>query len=194
MRWLLRIAILCTAIAMGVRGEVAYGGFCIVALAIASGVGRFARGPELALLLLMVADMLLGHGLGLYRAISWYDKALHLCAAALVGLLVFVAVYAVRVGGRYRSNAWIDGLAVLLVTLGIGAVWELTEYAVDALAGAGAQAAPGLAAIDDTMLDLLIDACGALAAAALGPLWLRYSQRSREQIVAIAERLAPARD
>ena len=62
---------------------------------------------------------------------------------------------ATRLAERLR-HPWLDGVAVLLVTLGLGAVWEIAEYGVDQVFGRATQGAPNMNALDDTMLDLLM--------------------------------------
>ena len=107
---LLRAAILLTAIAVMLRGDVLYGLFCLVALGLAlvpAALARshHARAPvelELALLLLMVTDMTLGNLLGLYLRLPWFDKVLHLGTSILIGLIAFLAVYVLHVTGRIR--------------------------------------------------------------------------------------------
>ncbi len=200
---LLRAAILLTAVAVMLRGDVLYGLFCLVALGLAlvpAALARshHARAPvelELALLLLMVTDMTLGNLLGLYLRLPWFDKVLHLGTSILIGLIAFLAVYVLHVTGRIRFRRWLDGAAILLLTLGIGALWEIAEYAVDGLLGRSAQSAPGMSAIDDTMIDLIVDAIGGAVAAVLGPLYMKHSARSRERVreitALISRRRAP---
>src|ERR1043165_3379346 len=95
-----RLAILATAIAELVRGDVLYGAFCIVALVLtfvpAIRARRIDAGIpielELVLLWFMVTDMTLGNALGLYQ-LTWYDKALHLSSSILIAMLGFLAIY-----------------------------------------------------------------------------------------------------
>jgi len=189
-----RAAILVTAVAEVVRGDVLYGGFCLVALALtlvpAIRARRMAAGVpieiELVLLWFMVADMTLGNWLGFYR-LSWYDKALHLSSSVLVALLGFLAIYVLHLTHRTRFHPWLDAVAILLVTLGIGALWEIAEYGVDQVFARRTQGAPNLSPIDDTMFDLLMDGLGGVIGAVLGPLYIRHSQRSRVVVDAFAE-------
>src|SRR5262245_31090372 len=102
--WLLRAvpraAIFATGIAELAGGDLLYGAFCFIALALTLVPAMYARRIdagvpielELALLWLMFADMTLGNWLGLYQ-LSWYDKALHLSSSALVAMLGFLAIY-----------------------------------------------------------------------------------------------------
>jgi len=197
-RMIPRAAILATAIAQIVTGDPYYGAFCLIALGITlipcllthrldTGV---PLGLELALLWLMVTDMTLGNWLGLYARIPWYDKALHLSSSTLIGVIGFLVVYVLHLTGRIRFHPWIDGLAILLVTVGVGAVWEIGEYAVDQLLGRATQGAPGWSALDDTMVDLMLDAFGGVIGAIAGSWYMHTSQRSRERVELFARHLA----
>ena len=197
-RAILRGAILVTAIIAVVRGDVLYGVYCLAALGLTTLIATLARRAEVrapvaidvVLLGLMVSDMTLGSTVGLYLSWAWYDKVLHFGSSILIGLLGFLAIYIVHVTGRIRSHRWIDGIAILLVTVGLGAIWEIGEYAVDTAFGRATQGAPGLAALDDTMIDLVLDAMGAVVAAIVGPLYMRHSKQSRLRVRAIAAYLA----
>jgi hypothetical protein len=85
-----------------------------------------------------------------------------------------------------RFHPRLDAVAILLVTLGVGALWEIAEYVVDQVFGRRTQGAPNLSAIDDTMVDMMLDALGGVLGAIIGPLYIRYSRRSRAVIDAFA--------
>jgi hypothetical protein len=192
-RALPRAAILATAVAEIARGDVLYGAFCIVALALTLVPAIHARRInagiplelELVLLWFMVGDMTLGNWLGLYQ-LSWYDKALHLSSSVLVALVGFLAIYVLHLTHHTHFHPWLDAVAILLVTLGMGAVWELAEYGVDQLFARRTQGAPNLSAIDDTMFDLMMDGLGGIVGAVLGPIYIRHSRRSRAIVDAFA--------
>ena len=198
---LLRVVILATAIGEVVRGDVLYGLFCLVALGLtlvpAIIAHRAHRGPvrtlatlEVAVLVLMVADMTLGNLLGLYVRLPWYDKVLHVAGAILVGWIGVLSIRVLHATGRVRLPSWLAAVAILLVTLGVGALWEIAEYAVDRVLGRAAQSAPGVAPLDDTMIDLAANAAGGVVAAVIGSLCLRGSARNRRRVGELGERAA----
>jgi hypothetical protein len=189
-----RVAILVTAIAELARGDILYGTFCFVALVLtlipAIHARRIDAGVplelELVLLWFMVTDMTLGNWLGLYR-LPYYDKVLHLGSSILVALVGFLAIYVLHLTHQTRFHPWLDALAILLVTLGIGALWEISEYGVDQLFARRSQGAPNQSAFDDTMFDLMMDGLGGVIGAVLGPLYIRHSRRSRVVVDAFAD-------
>ena len=192
--WLLRLTIIATGIAHVASGDVLYGAFCVLAVAIVTtpailvGTTRTVVpiALELACLWLLVADMTLGNLFGLYRSIPWWDKALHLSSSALIGMTAFLFVYVAHLLGRNRQHLWIDGIAIFLVTLGLGALWEIAEYAVDQLLGTHSQGSPTHLPLDDTMIDLMLDGLGGLVAALFGPLYIRHSAGSRRRVAEFA--------
>jgi hypothetical protein len=200
--WLIRgiprLAILATAVGQIAAGDPYYGVFCLVALAITLIPALLARridagvpvGLELALLSLMLADMTLGNWLGLYVRVPWYDKALHLSSSVLIGVIGFLVVYVFHLTGRLRFHPWLDRFAILLVTLGVGATWEIGEYGVDRLFGRATQGALHVAALDDTMMDLILDAIGGVVGAFVGAWYMGSSGSSRERVEAFAHHLA----
>jgi len=189
-----RAAILATAIGELAIGDPFYGVFCFLALALTMVPAIHARSLdagiplelELVLLWLMLADMTLGNLFGLYVRVPWFDKALHLGNSVLIGAIGFLAIYVLHLTGRTRFHLWLAAVAILLVTLGIGAVWEIAEYAVDKLLGRRTQGSPGMSALDDTMIDLILDALGGVLGAILGSLYIRHSKRSRKRVEAFA--------
>ncbi len=194
-RWVIRLvprlAILATALIEIINGSYLYGAFCLLALGLtlipAAYTRRLDAGIplelELAALWLMIADMTLGNSLGLYE-LSWYDKALHFSSSALIGMVAFLAIYVLHLTHKTRFHPWIDGVAILLVTLGLGAVWELAEFGVDHLLGLATQGSPTMTALDDTMFDLLLDGLGGVVGAIVGPRYISRSRASRVQIEA----------
>lgn len=196
LRLLPRAAILITAVAQLATGSTVYGAFCLVALGLTLAPALRARSLdagiplalELAVLWLMIADMTLGNWLGLYR-LTWFDKALHFGNSSLVGVVGFLAIYVLHLTHGTRFHPWLDGLAILLVTLGIGAAWEIGEYGVDRLLGSRTQGAPNMSALDDTMVDLLLDGLGGVIGAVLGPWYIHRSRSSRERVAAFGRLL-----
>jgi hypothetical protein len=195
--WLLRAAVAVTAAIHMVRGDVIYGAFCLAAVAIAAIPATVARNAraiwpfeiELVYLWFLVSEMLLGNLAGLYLYLPWYDKALHLSSAILIGIVAFFAVYLAHSLGRIQRHPWIDGAAILLITLGLGALWEIGEYGVDHLLHRMTQGSPVQAPIDDTMWDLILDGLGGVLGGLLGPIYMHRSARSRSRLAAVAHLL-----
>jgi hypothetical protein len=193
----LRAGVLATAAAHVASGDVLYAVFVLVAVVLAILPALLARSHaanvpleiELVVLWLVIADMTVGHLAGFYE-LAYFDKLLHFGNSVLLGMVAFLAVYVLHFVGRTRRHAWIDGAAILLLTLGLGALWEIGEYAADHLFHRATQGAPGLEALDDTMWDLILDGAGGVLGALLGPLYMHRSRRSRRRILSFAALLS----
>jgi hypothetical protein len=198
--WALRAIVMVTAVGHVALGDVIYGVYCLAGLAISLVPAYLARSTraiwpvdvEVVFLWFLLSDATLGNLGGMYR-LAWYDKALHVASAILVAMVAFYAVYLAHLLGRTARHPWIDGVAILLITLGLGAVWEIGEYTVDSVLQRSTQGSPIQAALDDTMWDLILDGIGGVIGAVLGPLYMSRSARSRQRLEAFAS-LVAARD
>lgn len=195
--WLLRLLILTTAVAHVLGGEYLYALLCaavIAVLVVPPLLARTSRANvpievELVALWGAVGDMTLGRLIGLYPGTAWFDKALHLGNSVLIGLLAFLVVYALRFTGRLRTSAVVNGVVIVLLALGVGALWEILEYVADLAFERGAQGSPVMAPLDDTMWDLILDGVGGFLGALLGTPYMRWSGRTACRIAAFAELL-----
>lgn len=195
--WLFRLLIAATAVAHLWLGEYLYALLDVVGLAIVlvppylARTGR-ANVPielELALLWWVVADFTLGRLGGLYETSVWFDKATHLGNSVLLGMLAFLFLYALHFTGHLRTAVWVRALAIFLITLGLGAAWEIAEYVADLLFARGAMGSPGMSKHDDTMVDLILDAVGGIGGAFIGTYYIARSKRTICRLKAFAELL-----
>lgn len=195
--WSLRVALVLTAIAFFVKGELAFGIFCTVAVAVVVTPQLVSREAklmwpvelEIILLFLVTAHTSVGYLFGLYDEVSFFDKGLHFIDSALIGFVAFLIVYVAHFIRHDRSHPWIDGIAIFFITLGLGALWEIAEFASDQLFGAHTQGSPNMSPLADTMWDLIVDGGGGVLAAVIGPLYMHASKRSRERVKEYARRL-----
>ncbi len=192
--WILRAAIGMTAVIHAMRGNYLFLSLCVAALVVVVIPAVILRTNkvnipvelELVLLWWLVSDMTLGRLAFLYDSSIWFDKALHLGNSFLLAMLAFLASYVLHLTGRLRAPAVILGILIVLVTLGLGAIWELAEYFSDLQFGLGAQGSPLLEPLDDTMWDLMLDGFGGVLGGILGPIYIRYSRRSRARLRSFA--------
>jgi hypothetical protein len=134
------------------------GGLAVVVL----GLARSSRLPtglplQIGWLLPFFLCWGLGEGLGLFQRISWWDHPVHLAGGAAIYAL-FEAWFAPRL----RLPLALRMAVGILVALGVGAGWEIGEFASDRILGSFTQSG-----LDDTMFDLIFDLLGG-GLAALG--------------------------
>ena len=193
--WVLRAIIVATAGVHIVRGEYLFALLAATAVALlvvpAAHAERHHELPvefDLVLLLILVGDITLGRLLRLYESSAWFDKGLHLWNSIALAFVGFLFVRVLHVMGKLRTSTAIDGVVIILVTLGLGALWEIVEFVSDAIWGYGAQGAPTMSALEDTMWDLKLDLAGGAVGAVLGPLFLRASAATRRRLEAYVAR------
>lgn len=96
---------------------------------------------------------------GLYELFFWFDEALH--AYNFFALTLLFAVYAhgvILAGGR--RNGFLLVLTIAVIGLGLGAAWEIAEFGYDHFIAKPNVILPKL----DTIIDMILDAAGALVA------------------------------
>jgi len=133
---------------------------------------------ELFVLLWLVLDMTFGRLLGLYEASIWYDKIIHFGNSGLFGLIAFLAIYTLKMTGKIRTGVFINLLAIFLIALGLGALWEILEYITDLILHEDTQGSPLMSPLNDTMWDLILDGIGGLVGGVLGSWYMKHSSRS----------------
>jgi hypothetical protein len=129
--------------------------------------------PEIESLavLFVYASLFLGELRDYYTRFWWWDTVLHTFSGFLLGILGFLLVHVLN-GKRHIGMHLKPGFVALfafMFALGMGALWEIFEFAMDQLFGLNMQKS-GLV---DTMVDLIVDALGALTISIAGYIYLR---------------------
>lgn len=187
--WLLRALIVLTAGFHLASGEWLYSFLCGVALVLMVVPPLTARSSRLNIPLeiellvpwWLVTDMTVGRVLDLYEAGILYDKLIHFGNSGLFAIVSFLGVYTLEMTRKIQTGSVINVVGIFLITLGIGALWEILEFASDALFARGAQGAPSMSPLDDTMWDLIVDGAGGLIGGILGAWYMKRSRRSLER-------------
>ena len=101
----------------------------------------------------------------------------------IIGFLIFYTLYAT---GRIKTSMTAMIFIIILITLGIGALWEIIEYSSDVFLYSNIpgwhhfQGNAQQDALNDTMTDLIDDMLGAIFGALLG-LWVISKESYREK-------------
>ena len=129
--------------------------------------------PELEVLALLFifAALFLGEVRGYYVRYWWWDLVLHSASGFLLGIVGFLLVHVLneKEDLELHMKPGFVALFAFVFALGLGALWEIFEFAMDNIFGVNMQKS-GLV---DTMWDLIVDAVGALVIAVLGYGYLR---------------------
>lgn len=103
---------------------------------------------------------------GLYQVFPWFDEALHAYNFFALTLLLAVYAYGAVLTGA-REHGFLLVLTITVIGLGLGALWEIGEFAYDRTVAPPSVILPKF----DTIMDMLLDTGGALVAGLL-LLWM----------------------
>lgn len=129
---------------------------------------------QIVILLFIFASMYLGEIHDYFYKYAWWDSMLHSVSAIILSYIGFLLIFTLNRDKNIhmRLSPFFIALFTFCFALTIGTLWEIFEFAVDALFGANMQKARNLEEIYgvfdtrlgviDTMRDLIVDSIGAL--------------------------------
>ncbi len=136
---------------------------------------RLPAEMELMAVAFVYASLFLGEVHGYYVRFWWWDALLHTGSGFLLGILGFLLVHVLNEHERIEMHLkpGFVALFAFVFSVGLGALWEIFEFAMDQSFGMNMQKS-GLV---DTMWGLIVDTVGALVVAILGWRTLRRGDR-----------------
>ncbi|MFO8024067.1 hypothetical protein [Thiohalophilus sp.] len=137
---------------------------------------------QLLAVLFVFASLFLGEIRRYYDRLWWWDIALHASSGLLLGLLGFLLIYILNENRRIELHLRPGFMALFafLFAVTAGTLWEIFEFAMDYFVGTTMQK-PMLgddSGLTDTMLDLVVDAVGALLISIFGWWYMKRGERS----------------
>ena len=129
---------------------------------------------ELLAVIFVYASLYLGEVHNYYIKYWWWDILLHTGSGFILGIFGFLLVYVINEHDdlEMHMKPSFVGLFAFMFALGMGALWEISEFAVDQLFQMDTQGG----SLIDTMSDLIVDGIGALIISLLGYRYLRANQ------------------
>lgn len=148
-------------------------------------VGPAEKRTAWILLLIAALANAAGYAFGLWDRPRWFDEAVHGFTTLALTLVLALYLYG-RVYTGARTHAVLLTFVIASLGVGIGALWEIAEWAYD-------QWAAGNVILGkwDTITDLAYDTLGALVAGAMATAMVRGRSR-QDGAVPDAVRQAPA--
>ncbi len=121
-----------------------------------------------------LAHFFCGEILGFFVKIKWWDSVLHTFSGMIIALLSFSLINLLNKNAKgFKLNIGFAALFAFALTVSIGVIWEIVEFATDSWFGTNMQRAYvstmngrgaallGQSALADTMKDLILDSIGA---------------------------------
>lgn len=121
-----------------------------------------------ATVVFIIASLIFGEVFDVYYRIWWWDMALHASSAVALGMIGFLFIYMLFEGDRFAAPPSAIAFLAFTFALSIGALWEIFEFGVDQSFGTNMQKSA-----NDTMIDLITDAIGAVIGALAGYAYLK---------------------
>lgn len=120
-------------------------------------------------------SLFLGEVQGFYVRYWWWDLVLHAGSGFLLGILGFLLVYVLNEKDDVEMDLHPKFIAffAFMFAMGMGALWEIFEFATDQMLGTNMQKS-GLV---DTMWDLIVNTIGALIISVFGWGYLKSKDR-----------------
>ncbi len=139
---------------------------------------------EIFLFLMVLLQYVLGGVHDLYNKIPYYDKLVHFMLPLFVGTIGFLIAYTMYATNRLKASGLSIVIIVSLLSLGVGALWEIFEYSSDTFIypfvknwhhfqGNAQQSANA-----DTMTDLIDDFLGGIFGSVLGLMFIRHTNKN----------------
>ena len=125
------------------------------------------------IVLFTFGTLFLGEAFDFYERFAWWDVVMHGASAMGFGLMGVVFALTLFEGDKYAAPAWAISVIAFSFAVAIGTLWEVFEFAMDALFGLNMQKS----GLMDTMGDLIVDVIGALIGALAGFAYLRGRQK-----------------
>lgn len=130
---------------------------------------------ELAVVVFIFASLFLGSLRDYYERYPLWDTILHFQSGLLLGLLAYIAIYALNAGSKkdlHLSPVFVSVFAVCFSSA-VSVLWEIYEYGADTFFGYNMQRD----GVVDTMHDLILNLVGALIIAIGGYIWMKKSRQ-----------------
>jgi len=190
---LLRITAIIAGIYQIVFGDLVIGIYIMLATAAIMLPGLFTRNYiksvplelELIFSIMVLLQLVIGETIGFYHLVPFYDKFVHFSLPFFIGLIGFLLAYTLHKTGGLRMTTGPMLFIIVLLTMGIGATWEIIEYTSDTFLSphitflGHLQGNASETPLVDTMNDLIFDMFGGIFGAVLSLRYIRAKSRNK---------------
>jgi hypothetical protein len=182
---ILRLVVLAAGVYQLLFGRLVMAGFigvCLLAIIFPGVVtrGRVKALPlefELILFIMVTLQFVIGETLNFYNKIPYFDKLVHFSLPFFMGYIIALLAYTMYATGNLRASLGPAMVIIVLVSLGVGAVWEIIEYLSDVFLHTYLQGSLTASPLVDTMHDLIVDTLGGIFGAIIALRYIRSENR-----------------
>lgn len=138
---------------------------------------------EIIIIIFLYASIFLGEVHGYYTRFWWWDSVLHFFSGMALGFAGFLILYILYKKEKLKASPLTIAIFAFCFALALGALWEIFEFGMDSFFGLDMQRSRNLEnvygecdtrlGVIDTMVDLILDAIGALIASIAGYFYLK---------------------
>lgn len=154
---------------------------------------KFPREIELMFFVMVFFQFVIGEARDFYTTVPYYDKFVHFLLPMFLGIISVTIFYTLDAMGMIRVSTGSMIVLVVLITLGIGAFWEIIEYTSDQLIAPRVenwhyfQGSLTEDPLHDTMNDLIVDLLGGIFGAIMAVFVFRRAKHSERMPVFLGE-------
>lgn len=141
---------------------------------------------QIMIVLFIYAALFLGMARDWYYRFWWWDSVMHGLSGIALGFAGFMVLYVLYKSDKLQASPLLIAFLAFCFALAMGALWEIFEFGVDIFFDGDMQRTRTVEevvshghtriAIYDTMLDLILDALGALVASGAGYIYLKTGE------------------
>ena len=114
---------------------------------------------ELIYIIFIILAFLLGSIMKIYSLIYWYDSFVHLLSGVLTA---YISIYILKWLNKYnKKDILFNIIFIILITLSVAALWEMTEFTIDKVLGTDVQKVL-TTGVNDTIKDMICALLGSI--------------------------------
>lgn len=139
--WILRVFIFYVAVTTIFSGDWKMGLITLIAATAIISPSIYTRGRikdfpieiEIMLFIIVFIQYVLGEIADLYYQVPYFDKFVHLTVPFLIASISYMLIFTMQKSEKLKATRLAIFLLTVLITMGIGGIWEVIEYGIDLL-------------------------------------------------------------
>jgi hypothetical protein len=130
-------------------------------------------GFHLFIILFIYAGIYLGEVRNFYYRFLWWGTMLHVLAGFAMGLIGFAIIFLFYKANKIKAHPLMISIFAFCFSNTLSIIWEIFEFSMDTFFGLNMQKTHIGTGVTDTMIDMIVNAIGALIASIIGYIYLK---------------------